>query len=171
MSCSVLYISSAKKIGSSEKQLQKQSQNTQEELNALAAAITSTMEVKHGLETQREELRLQLEEIAKEMGENKEKLNLVEKEIAESEKAKATDKTDGYLREKRNLVEAQDKLEMRKDKVEKQQLNMEKLKHKTEGIMATMTERKRKAENHLELINLQLEGVESDDLNAHLHRE
>ncbi|XP_049424659.1 uncharacterized protein LOC125884005 isoform X2 [Epinephelus fuscoguttatus] len=122
-------------------QLQKQSQKTQEELAAWAVVLTPLMDLKRGLWGQREEFRLQLEEIDREREESKEKLQLVEEAIAESEKEKATDKTEGYLREKQSLLKAQWKLEKRKEELENQQLNMEKLLQKTEGTIATITER------------------------------
>nr|XP_033465490.1 uncharacterized protein LOC117245961 [Epinephelus lanceolatus] len=167
------YIFSAKREDLNEKkaQLQKQSQKTQEELAAWVVVLTPLMDLKRGLWGQREEFRLQLEEIDREREESKEKLQLVEKAIAESEKEKATDKTDGYLREKQSLLKAQWKLEKRKEELENQQLNMEKLLQKTEGTIATITERQRKVENHMELINLHLEEVESQDDKAHLNRE
>lgn len=152
-------------------QLQKQVQKTQEELDTWAVVWTPLMEVKRGLQGQREEFRLQLEDVEKERDENKEKMQSVEKEIAESEKEKATDRTEGYLREKQNLLTAQWKLEKRKEELENQQLNMEKLLQKTESMTAAMTERKRKVGNHMELINMHLEEVESQDDKAYLHRE
>ncbi|XP_049922622.1 uncharacterized protein LOC126403852 [Epinephelus moara] len=167
------YIFSAKRDDLSEKkaQLQKQSQKTQEELAAWAVVLTPLMDLKRGLLSQREEFRLQLEETDREREESKEKLQLVEEAIAESEKENATDKTEGYLREKQSLLKAQWKLEKRKEELENQQLNMEKLLQKTEGLIATITERQRKVENHMELINLHLEEVESQDDKVHQNRE
>ena len=71
-------------------------------------------ELKTEVVNQREKLRLQLEEIENEREENKEKVQLVEREIAGSEKEKTTDRTEGYLREKKALLNAQWKLEKRK---------------------------------------------------------
>ncbi|XP_073333514.1 uncharacterized protein [Pagrus major] len=165
----VSYISSSKK--NKKDQLRRQSMKTQEEFNAWVAVLSPSMELSTRVGNQSEELRLQLEEIEKQREENKRKVKLVEKEIAASEKEKATDKTEGYLREKQSLLDAQWKLEKRKEEVEKQQLNMEKLLLKTEGMMAKMTEMKRTVENQMEVINLSLEEVDSEDGNAHLHRE
>ncbi|XP_030286858.1 uncharacterized protein LOC115589827 isoform X3 [Sparus aurata] len=165
------YIFSAKKEASYDKkdQLLKQTQKTQEELDAWGEVLSPLTELKTGVENQRETFRLQLEEIENEREENKKKLQSVEKEIAESEKEKATDRTEGYLREKKALLNAQWKLEKRKEEVEKQQLNMDKLLQKTEGMNVTVTDRKRKVENQMEVIKSHLGELDSNDENARLH--
>ncbi|XP_036967452.1 uncharacterized protein LOC119026896 isoform X2 [Acanthopagrus latus] len=164
------YIFSAKRKDSSDKkdQLRKQSMNTLEELDAWEAVLSPLTELKTGVVNQREKLRLQLEEIENEREENKGKLQLVEKEIEESEKEKTADRTEGYLREKKALLNAQWKLEKRKEEVEKQQLNMEKLLQKAEDMNVTMTDRKRKVENQMEVIKLSLVELDSNDENTHL---
>uniref|UniRef100_A0A671TP60 Ig-like domain-containing protein n=1 Tax=Sparus aurata TaxID=8175 RepID=A0A671TP60_SPAAU len=152
-------------------QLRKQSMKIQEELSAWGEVFSPLMELKTGVVNQRETLRLQLEEIENEREENKEKIQSVEKKIAESEQEKATDRTEGYLREKQNLLKANWKLEKRKEEVEKQQLNMDKLLQKADSMNVTVTDRKRKVENQMEVIKSFLGELESDDENTHLHRD
>ncbi|XP_035530740.1 ribonuclease Y-like isoform X2 [Morone saxatilis] len=163
----------SKRKGSADKeaQLRKESQKTQEELDYCGVVLSQLLELTSGLGKQKEEFRLQLEEIEKEREENKDKLNAVEKEIKQSEKEKATDKTEGYLKEQQHLLNAESKLDKRKENLEKQQLDVERLLKKTKALMAKATERKTKAENHMQLIQLHLEELESDDDKSHLHRE
>ncbi|XP_026017135.1 dynein regulatory complex subunit 4-like isoform X2 [Astatotilapia calliptera] len=150
--------------------LQRQAEKTHEELDVLSALNTLMKELKRGYHQQKEEFK-QLEETNKELAENKEKLCLVENEIAKSEKEKETDKTERYLEEKQSLLNVQRKLEKRKEDLENLQLNMEKQLQQTEDIMSMMTERKTKVERTLEVINSQLEEVESQSDTAHLHTQ
>ncbi|XP_039465348.1 uncharacterized protein LOC120438881 isoform X1 [Oreochromis aureus] len=150
--------------------LQRQAEKTHEELDVLSTLNTVMKELKRGFHQQKEEFK-QLEEINKELAENKEKLCLVENEIAKSEKEKETDKTERHLQEKQSLLSVQRKLEKRKEELENLQLNMEKQLQQTEDIMSTMTERKTKVERALEAINLQLEDAESQSETAHLHTQ
>lgn len=165
------FISSAKNDDSERKKrlLRRQSEETREERQTLATVLTPLKEVKKGLMNQRDQLKRLLEEIEKERQENKEKVRLVEIEITASENNNATERTQGYLREKQNLLNAQWKLETRKEEMEKQQLDMDRLLQKIESVMTTTEERKRKVENRRQAIHSQLEDLESEDERAHLH--
>lgn len=162
-----------KQKGSAEKvtDLQRQSRVTQEELDALVVVNQPLMQVKKGLVDQIGTFKQELDEIEKERKDNKDKINLVDKNIRDSEAEKATDKTDGYLRGKENLLNAQDKLEKRKEEVEKQHLKLHHLLQRTEDVMTAITERRKKVENHMQLIHMHLEEEESQSDKAHLHRE
>uniref|UniRef100_A0A4W6BPI1 Ig-like domain-containing protein n=1 Tax=Lates calcarifer TaxID=8187 RepID=A0A4W6BPI1_LATCA len=150
-----------------ETQLQKQSEKMKEEQDVWTKAIAPMEELTGGLKNQRQELRLQLEEVERDMKENREKVQSVETEIAESD----TDSREGHLQEKQNLLNVQGILEKGKEKLEKLDLNVEKLMQTAEGIMATMTGRRQKVQNSMEVINMQLEEVESQRDTVHLHKE
>lgn len=139
--------------------LQEQAQKKQEELNVLSELNAQLLELKRGNHQVKEDFRL-LDETIKELAENKEKLQLVEIKIAQTEKEKETDKTERYLEEKQSLLTAQRKLEKRKEELENLQLNMEKQLQQIEDIISRMRERKTKSECVLEVIDLRLEEVE-----------
>ncbi|KAL4007894.1 hypothetical protein ACER0C_001746 [Sarotherodon galilaeus] len=139
--------------------LQEQAQKKQEELNVLSELNAQLLELKRGNHQVKEDFRL-LDETIKELAENKEKLQLVEIKIAQTEKEKETDKTERYLEEKQSLLTAQRKLEKRKEELENLQLNMEKQLQQIEDIISRMRERKTKSECVLEVIDLKLEEVE-----------
>ena len=169
--CSVSYIFTVKNKDLAEKrtELRKQLQVTQEDLDAWAAALPPLMEVKRGLGNQKDEFKQQLEEIEKESEENKEKIQSVEKEIIVSDAERATERTEGLLRQKQNLLDAQWKLEKRQGEVEKQQLNVQKELQRTNDLIKTMTERKRKLENRMEVNQTYLDEVDSQNDKTHLH--
>ncbi|XP_030286835.1 rho-associated protein kinase 1-like [Sparus aurata] len=104
------------------------------------------------LENHRELFKLQLEDVEREREDNKEKIQSVEKLITESEREKATEKTEEILREKQNLLSAQWKLEWRKEELEKLQLNTEKVlqREEADGLLTRMTERKENLEKKVE---------------------
>lgn len=129
----------------------KKSRNNEEVY--MSELIALMKELKRGHLQQKEEFKL-LEETNKELAENKEKLCLLENEIARSEKEKETNKTEIYLEEKQSLLSVQRKLEKRKEELENLQLNMEKQLQQTEDIMSRMTQRREMVA--LDVINLQL---------------
>lgn len=140
--------------------LQRQAEKTHEELDILSMLNTLMKELKRGHHQQKEEFK-QLEETNKELAENKEKLCLVENEIAKSEKEKETGKTQRYLEEKQSLLSVQRKLEKRKEELENLQLNMGKQLQYIKDILSRMTERRTKLENNYEVIKSQLQEVEN----------
>ena len=119
-------------------------EKTNEELDNEVYKIIMFLCHRRILENQRELFKLQLEDMEREREDNKEKIQSVEKLITESEREKATEKTEEHLREKQNLLSAQWKLERRKEKLEKLQLNTEKVlqNEDADSLLTRMTERK-----------------------------
>lgn len=143
-----------KVLAENETQLKKQLQETEEtfvdEVQKLAVLKNLGFCMTGILENQREQFKLQLEDIQNEMEEIKEKLQVLEREIAECEERKEIDKTEEYLREKQKQLNAVWKLEKRKKELENLQLNTEKLLQRTEADgFIILTEMKMKLKNDM----------------------
>ncbi|XP_067435914.1 mRNA export factor GLE1-like [Thunnus thynnus] len=121
---------------------------TRDKLDSVVYRIINLKYLKKTLENQRDQCRLQLEDVERKRGENKEKLQSVETFISESDREKATDKTERYLREKQILLNAQRELEKRKEELEKLQLDTEKVLQSKDAVdnLSRLKERKRELE-------------------------
>ncbi|XP_060907378.1 golgin subfamily A member 6-like protein 22 [Labrus mixtus] len=151
--------------------LKKESEKKQAELDVWTPVLSSLKEVKSGLEKQKLEIKSQLETIKKEREKNKEKVKEMEKKISDSRRENATDRAEGYVREKESLLDALGKLEKRNEELDEQELNTEGLLLKLERVINKMIETLKIKENEMMLIDLQLGQGESEDDIVHLHRE
>ena len=129
-------------------ELQEKDQKTRDKLDSVVYRIINLKYLKKTLENQRDQCRLQLEDVERKRGENKEKLQSVETFISESDREKATDKTERYLREKQILLNSQRELEKRKEELEKLQLDTEKVLQSKDAVdnLSRLKERKRELE-------------------------
>ncbi|XP_073331649.1 uncharacterized protein [Pagrus major] len=119
-------------------------QKTNEELDNEVYKRIMLICLRRLLENHRELFKLLLEDVEREREDNKEKIQSVERLITESEREKATEKTEEHLREKGKLLNAQWKLERRKEELEKLQLNTDKVlqSEEADGLLTRMTKTK-----------------------------
>ncbi|XP_042337775.1 uncharacterized protein LOC121938659 [Plectropomus leopardus] len=116
------------------------------------------------LVNQRERFRLDLEDVQTEEEDVREKLQLLERKISESEDRKEIDQTEEQLRRKQKLLSAQRRLQRRKDELEKLQLNTDKLLQSPEaaGRLTLLTDRKLTLKRDVKLLNQELEDEKGE---------
>ena len=121
--------------------LQKELQEIKEQLDDVTHKGLVFVTVSRILRNHRELIKLQLEDVERQREDNRERIQSVERLIAESERLQATDQTEEHLREKQKLLTAQGRLERRTEELQKLQLNVEKQlqSEETEVVLSRLT--------------------------------
>ncbi|KAL7375507.1 hypothetical protein ABVT39_018599 [Epinephelus coioides] len=115
------------------------------------------------LGNQREQFRLDLEDVQTEMEKIREKLQVLERNIAECEERQEIHSTEEYLRDKQRLLRVQWQLERRKEELEQLQLNTERVlqSREAEGLKL-LTERTMTLKTDMKQLHERLQQVETE---------
>lgn len=146
-------------LGKKKEKLKEELQKKEEEKKDVEQLVDSLVKQKKEMMNQKDQIKVQIEKIEELKKENETKVNEVDKEISEKEGDKTVNKANGYLQLKEIIAETSWSLDERKQEQQTLKCNIDKLMTRTDMEYNTMTDRKKKIEIHMEMINEQLEEI------------
>uniref|UniRef100_A0A3B4WWM9 Ig-like domain-containing protein n=1 Tax=Seriola lalandi dorsalis TaxID=1841481 RepID=A0A3B4WWM9_SERLL len=146
-----------KKRAKLDEQLKKQ----EEEQKDVVQIIDCLMELTKELETQKEQLTVQMQKAEREVEETDNKVTSVETEVTVGEEGdKIANKAKGYLKLKEIILESNNNQQERKQEYQQLQMNVDKIVKKVFEEIQKIREKEKKIEGHVEKIKKQLQDTE-----------